>query len=112
MNHFGCTREDVYCQSDLNRIHNPALYNVRRIMNQGRLRCHCCIKTIDSNDSTSMIFRYQTETAVNDHSTIKTMYCANCLHHVGIKTCPTIRGVPAYKSVDPAIIASLRGLRP
>ena len=101
-----------YVQSDLNHIHNPAIYNIRRIKKQGLVVCQCCITEIDSNDLTAdgMIFRYETETVINDFSRIKTIYCANCLNHIGIKVCPTIRGVSAYKSVDPTIVSRLKQL--
>lgn len=95
-----------YVQSDLNRIHDPDIYNVSRIRNEGLILCQCCITEIDSTDhaETGMIFRYDRDTVIGIHQKIKTVYCAKCLHHIGIKTCPSIRGVPAYKTVDPVIV--------
>lgn len=104
MHHFGVTREYVYEQSDLDYIHNPSIYNIDRIKNQGQILCQCCIKTINSDDASGTIFRYDRETVIADHHKIKTVYCSNCLNHIGIKTCPTIRGVPSYKTVDPELV--------
>jgi hypothetical protein len=94
----------MHVQSDLNHVHDPELYNVKRIKNQGLVCCQCCITGIDSDDPAIKIFRYETETPASIISKKKTVYCSNCLDHIGIVTCPTIRGIAPYKVVNATIV--------
>ncbi len=96
-----------YVQSDLNHVHTPALHHVRRIKNDGPVVCQCCITEIDSDDLTMKVFRYETDTCISIAHKVKTVYCSSCVQHIGIVTCPSIRGVASYKTVDPAIVARI-----
>lgn len=96
---------DEYVQSDLASVYNPNFHEVRCIRGEGLIDCECCDEWVDSNDPSheGMIFRYDPD-SVNYRLKIKMIYCADCLNHIGINTCPSVRGVPAYKTVDPTIV--------
>jgi len=97
-----------YVQSDIGSVHNPIVYDVRRIKKRGLVDCECCDEFVDSNDldHEDMIFRYDPD-SVSCHRKMKKVYCVECLNHIGIITCPIVRGIPAYKTVDPRIVARI-----
>jgi hypothetical protein len=102
-------RDYFYRQSDCKHVHDPEIYNVNRIKNKSVVMCQCCLTTVNSDDKTlnGMIFSYDRETEVLDRHKIKTVYCAKCLNHIGIVSCPSIRGVPAHVNVNPDIVAQI-----
>lgn len=100
-----------YADEDFFRIHNPSIYHIRRLKKAGVVICECC-RTISDTDEIehSAMFKYHHDTVLTQTHRIKLIYCSDCLKHFGCLSCPVIRGVPAYKTIDPVVLAKLRAM--